>query len=143
MFVERTNEEIAVFLRQRVEEPILFDFCSSDLMAYLSYPYAKEFIKPDVTEEQWNAALPTTALPRDEAGLRAAIREYLPFAFDKCDNERGLSAIRSIQHFEAWVWLLGDEEAIAFLANSDNYEPYGRPMLQYLDNRYSADKAAA
>ena len=33
----------------------------------------------------------------------------MTFAWDKANNERNLSAGRSINHFEVWLWLLGDE----------------------------------
>ncbi len=70
--------------------------------------------------------------PREltEANVIADIREYLPFAFDKAINHRGLSAGRSVNKMSAWVWLLGNEELTNFIQNNANYRNYGVPILK-------------
>ena len=64
------------------------------------------------------------------------MKDYTPFAWEKCHGQRGLSAIRSIDHFKGWCWLLEDDEALAFISNDDNYSQYGALMLAYLCERY-------
>ena len=33
------------------------------------------------------------------------IKEYLPFTWEKANNCRGLSAMRSMQHFRNWFYM--------------------------------------
>lgn len=129
---ERTDAEIIARIRDLATEDF-FGFERGDLMVRLPFAVAmaEAFLKPDAPEADWPLA------SRDAEALRVEIRDYLPFAREKCDDERGLSAMRSVNHFRAWTWLLGDDEAVAFLSDEDNYAPYGRPMLDYLTARFA------
>jgi hypothetical protein len=50
----------------------------------------------------------------------------MDFAWDKANNGRGISANRSIAHYQAWLWLLGVEWCDTLM---DDYEFYGKPQL--------------
>lgn len=125
----RTFEEI----NNRIKEVAPDDFLGvirSDLIAFLPWHYAKEYLSTEgddpVTPEKWGEAYEAY----DEPTVRAKILDYLPFAWGKANDCRGISANRSIDHFLAWSWLL-DEEFYTNLQNSyDNgYELYGKPQL--------------
>lgn len=92
-----------------------------DLLEALSFENAKQFLKDDVTKEQWEEAAREFKPP-----LEAAC-DYMDFAWNKANNCRGISASRSVQHFESWLWLAG---ADGFDAVSDSeYQFYGKPCL--------------
>lgn len=131
----RTDEELLLHILALRSNVVMFDFESPDLIGYLSFEQAKQFFRTDagVTPETW------IQYPRDTDSVRKELIDYLGFAWEKCRNERGLSAMRSIQHFRAWTWILGDAEAYAFICDDANYAPYGRPMLEYLTIRYTKE----
>lgn len=62
--------------------------------------------------------------PFTDAGLIEHMRDYLAFAFEKAIDHRGLSAIRSVQKFRAWLWVLGVE------LDTSDYPSYGVPILK-------------
>jgi len=106
-----------------------FSFEIVDLAVYLPYDVAKTVVEIGATPEVWAKPEPT---PRER------ILHYLPFAWEKCCNERGLSAFRSLAHMRAWLWLDGQDE---FLAENDlfNYSKYGRPQLAAISKLYEYD----
>lgn len=115
--VARTGEEILERI-ENLDDP--FGFKLSTLLPYLSFEHAQPFLKEDVTEDDWPEA--------HDDPVREAYG-YLDFAWDKADNERGISASRSVDRLEEWLWLSGmDEELEEFQAAP--YEPYGKPKLK-------------
>jgi hypothetical protein len=117
MSVKRTSAEIKARY-QEVSQHFL-DFQGSDLLPYMDYADAKPFLKDGVTEEQLIEA-------RDDGGPLKAALDYLPFAWEKANNCRGLSAGRSVDHLKAWLWLAGYDIDADFDAR---YEYYGKPIL--------------
>lgn len=113
-----------------------FGFQRSDMMVHLPWDLAKQFLKepidPSHTAETW------TQLPLTEEGLKKTMLEYMPFAWDKANNFRGLSAGRSINHYEAWIWMLGDEDVPAF-QNLGDYQFYGKDKLVAICEHYGWD----
>lgn len=107
-----------------------FGFIQSDLVSYLSYEAAKPFLKDGVTPDQWDPP------PRDAESIKGAIAEYMPFAWEKANNCRGLSAGRSLNHMQAWLWMLR-EEAVAVAI--DDYSLYGKPQLRAICERFGID----
>jgi len=67
------------------------------------------------------------------------MKNYFEFAVEKAIDERGISASRSIAHYETWIWLLGDDEFLNEIKNT-KYEPYGMPMLIKIGEWYGFDK---
>lgn len=113
----RTQDEIV----ERIKG-VQFDFMGTitgDLVEALDFEHARQFLKPDVTEADWHE-------PADDEKVRAVAIDYLTFAFGKAEDHRGLSANRSVEHFETWLWLLGrlpdDWDDI-------EYAQYGVPKL--------------
>lgn len=91
----------------------------SDLLHYLPFEDAQEFLKSGTTKEEWDARELTT--PMQEATA------YIPFAWDKANNYRGLSAGRSLDHLKSWLWLAGYGDLVD--ARFDNYNYYGKSQL--------------
>jgi hypothetical protein len=65
------------------------------------------------------------------------MRDYMEFAWGKADDHRGLSAMRSVEKFKAWVWLLGNDKLVEFCEDDDHYAYYGAPVLQRICQEYS------
>lgn len=126
-------------IKQKINEGFENDFLGfgiSDIIYALSFEDAVEYLTEDfkskeTAKEEWEA----DSYKTDEA-VKKAMLDYLPFAWEKCRDERGLSADRSIQHFIAWAWLIDDEfcNEIERMYN-ENYSPYGRPILEYIGER--------
>lgn len=115
----RTQEEIVQIVR--ADDDDIFGFAKSILVPYLDFEHAREFLKPDVTAEQWKQ------LPQDRQKILANIREYMEFAWGKVEDHRGLSAGRSVDKLTAWAWLLDDD--VAKRMNEADYAQYGAPKL--------------
>lgn len=119
----RTIQDILNRIKE-VEDDDFFGAIRSDLVDFLPFNEAKSFLKEDVTEDQWKPK----ELSREQ--VMKEIIDYLPFAWDKANNCRGLSAGRSIDHMEAYAWLLGDKEFDGL--GAIEYEHYGKEKLIYM-----------
>ena len=111
----RTKEEII----KRIEERRSVDFFSFEWPYYLNlltYEEAKPFLDPDCDGKDWEVKT------LDE--IKQDAIEYMPFAWEKANNCRGISAWRSISHYIAWLWLLGED-----FDDIGDYEFYGKPQL--------------
>lgn len=127
----KTDQEILDRIKE-IEDDDFFGFQSSDLIGFLSYDAAKPFLEEGVTAEAWNADRQT---PTREAVIEK-ILSYMPFAWEKANDCRGLSAGRSIEHMKAWLWMLGDELHAKL---DDIYEFYGKPCLRVICEKYGWD----
>jgi len=75
-------------------------------------------------------------LEEQSEALEVAIRGYMEFAWDKANNRRGISAMRSLAHMSAWLWIDGKDE-LALSINEYNY--YGKPQLVEICEVYGID----
>ena len=128
-FDMRTQEEILQKI-ESLKDDDFFGFKTSDLIEYLNFENAKPFLKDGVTPEQWHQAI-----GQREYILKVML-DYMPFAWDKANYCRGLSAMRSLEHFSIWVWLLGDESKFGDLLE---YEHYGKEHLIAICDNYGWD----
>lgn len=124
-YTPRSNEEILAEFDRRSKDVLLFDFGMEELIFRLPIELARPHFNDDVNEEEFRSEQ-KSMLYHD---IIAEMRDYMVFAWDKANDERGLSAMRSVQRFTAWLWLLGDKETFAFANDDDNYASYGRPIL--------------
>ncbi len=131
--IERTDAEIIARM-EAVKANDFFGTISGDLMEYLGYEAAKPFLKEGVTLEQFTEA--GLGKPRDRDSIVGQIKQYMGFAWDKANNCRGLSAGRSLNHMQAWLWMLGEDAAADAL---DHYTLYGKPQLRAICERYGID----
>lgn len=102
----------------------------ADLISYLPYELAQEFT--DLDEAGFNKV--KTLYNREN--IIKELVDYLSFAFEKAENQRGLSANRSIAHFENWLFVLEDQELYDFTSNHENYREYGLPILMKIKEKY-------
>ena len=120
----------------RKEEKEVFSF-AEDLLEFVTFEAAKEFIEPKLLKdyesgkEKWTFTKPT------RANILKKIRDYMEFALGKAEDHRGLSAERSIEHFKHWVWLLGDKDYKTI--DWENYTNYGTPILKQICEVYEID----
>ena len=119
----------------------VFGLSLSDLVSALPFNDAKEYLKEEflakpAAEEEWESSRIKT-----EEDVKAKMLDYLPFAWGKAKDQRGLSADRSIRHFAAWAWLIDDEfyEKIEDMYDN-NYFPYGEPILEYISEKLGFEK---
>ena len=127
--MKRTQEEILNRLRNSDD---FFGTQQGDLLEYLEFEHAKEFLKPEYVEkvesgeEKWEVR----ADPKKE------ILEYLDFAYEKAEGQRGLSAGRSMLHFKSWIWLDDEDFYKKVIDKIDNYSDYGIPALDEISKHY-------
>lgn len=135
----RTIEEIRTRLEEALDDPHdMFGAKAERLIAALPFEEAVSAgLNPSIDEEEWAKRATLT-----EDSILAAFVDYLPFAMGKADDHRGLSAARSIQHMEAFVFLLGDDADVNDFADM-NYVPYGVPMLKWMADRFEASEVWA
>lgn len=115
-----------------------FGFATGDLVYALPYEAAKDYLEEDfIAKENAKEEYEKQATLTDEAVIGKII-DYIPFAQEKIDCERGLSADRSCQHFITWFWLI-DEAFSKMLRNLYvyHYAPYGQPLLDEVKNYIS------
>jgi hypothetical protein len=118
----RTQEELVAKIREEMKK--FLGFGAEVLLPYLDYAHAKEFIKPEITEEKWNE----NPIDTSEEQARKDMADYMKFAWDKVADHRGISANRSVDKMEAWAWLLGRDDVVAAMDEAP-YENYGAPKL--------------
>ena len=123
---KRTQDEILARIKE-LEPNDFFGHQCSDLAQFLTFENAKPWLKEGVTSEQWQQLTDPVK----------CIRDYMNFAWGKANDCRGLSASRSIQHMQAWVWLDGKDELADRL--EDVYEFYGKPCLVLVCQEYGID----
>lgn len=112
----KSQDEIVARVEARKGEDV-FGFEVSMYIPFLDYAHAKPYLNDDVTSEQWKKESKT---PREK------MVDYMPFAWEKANDGRGISAWRSLAHCVAWLWLDGDTEIWPTL---EDYEFYGKPQL--------------
>ena len=119
----------------------VFGLAFNDLVEALPFADAKgylkdEFLMKDSAEAEWESSRIKT-----DDDVKARMLDYLPFAWEKAEDQRGLSADRSIRHFAAWAWLIDNEfyEKIEDMYNN-NYFPYGEPILAYISEKLGFEK---
>lgn len=120
----RTQEEIMARI-EKVRGSDFFGYQRRDLIGALTFENAKPWLEDDVTADQW----------QQNTDPLKNILDYLPFAWNKANNCRGLSAARSLDHMAAWLWLLGDDD-VSWI---DEYDFYGKPHLVTISERFGFD----
>lgn len=126
---KRTQQEIA----DRVEKVIgedLFGFKSEVLIPYLEFDRAKVYLNDGVTAAEW------ARITSDVDAAPAEGAEYFQFAVAKCEDERGISANRSVMKLAEWAWLDGQDDLAEQMEDDDNYGWYGRTALEMYAAHY-------
>ena len=121
----RTQEEILKRIERRKKHDF-FNFETPYYIYALTYENAQKYLKPEFDGKDWK--------PSVEEDTRKEAIEYMPFAWEKANNCRGVSASRSISHYIAWLWLLGEN-----FDDIEDYEYYGKPQLIRICEHFGLD----
>lgn len=126
----RTQDEILKrFTAHRNTVEDLFGFRQEALLEAMTLETAERtgVLKEDFDRSKWT-----------EPNVESTAREYLLFAIGKAVNHRGLSAGRSIEKLEEWLWVLGDEATLNAFVDAA-YPQYGAPKLEVLVQAWSVE----
>lgn len=127
-FTGRTGDEVLARINARKDGDV-FGFEWPIYLEVLTFEQARPFLKADATGADWPA-------PKGLAQIREDAIKYMEFAWEKANNCRGISANRSISHYQAWLWLLGEDWGDKLM---DNYEFYGKPQLERVCQFFGLD----
>lgn len=123
----RTDDEIIErikFVKESGRDWLWFE--TSDLVVCLPFEKAEPFLKPGAVDEgSW------TQQDRSRDAVLSVMQKYMPFAWEKANGFRGISAGRSMSHYMAWTWLAGDD-----LGDLTEYEFYGKDNLRRICDHY-------
>jgi hypothetical protein len=137
-FKLRTQEEISQKIEEYAKEPNLFDFRPEVLVQHLEWDLAKKCLtdeyvaKVEKGEEKYEYITDIKVVVKD-------FLDYMVFAWGKAEDERGLSATRSIQKLSAWLWLLNRDDLVSVITDDDLYNPYGSPALIEVCNQIGVE----
>lgn len=127
----RTDEQIVARIKEI--EAAGLDWLGTertDLLIRLPFSAAKPFLNDEAKEDEW------TQQPRDRDSVLEEAFDYMPFAWDKARNCRGISAGRSLNHFSAWMWLIGED-----FGDLNTYQHYGKDHLKAICDRFGWDSS--
>lgn len=130
--MNRTQEEIVA----RINERKAHDYLGFEIpyyMEFLDWGHVQSFLKDghDLTKDEWLKGCDERKAPEE------AIKDYMPFAFEKANGCRGISAARSLAHMVAWLWLAGENELAE--STDGDYEHYGKEKLIKICEHYKLD----
>lgn len=125
---KRTEEQILARLEE-VKGQDFFGFKTEVLVLFLTFENVKPYLNDDVTEEKWEEIRPK-GTPAEQGA------EYLPFAIGKIEDERGISANRSVQKFAEWAWLDGQDDLAEQIDDEANYGWYGDQAVRLYADHY-------
>lgn len=124
----RTQDEIVARIKERGKED-LCGFEVNELKLFLDYEHVKSYLKEGVTD--WE--------PR--VYFAQVMLSYMEFAWGKANNCRGISACRSIMHYQAWLWLAEEDDLLAWVDKEfeSNYQHYGKEILVHICDHFGWD----
>lgn len=131
----RTQSEMITYAN-RNEHPLFGgQFVAEVLLSYLEFDtlkglgWLKEGVKKDDLYDCESYMGPPVVNE-----VKKDMLDYLPFAIEKAEDERGLSSVRSLIKIKAWLWLLGDNEMVN---EADNATGYGLDFLESVQEKYN------
>lgn len=113
----KTQKEIIDKIKKEKNND-LFGTIKNDLMIFLDL----ENIKPFLDDENKLKIYKKCKMENTVINIIKKMKDYLDFAFDKAETQRGLSANRSMDHYHTWIWLLNEEKRFGDIRK---YEDYG------------------
>lgn len=134
----KSQDEIKDKFADIQKSELYFNFKGEVLMDYASYENIKAYLKEEYIkkiesgEAKWEAITSIEECAQD-------FLDYMNFAWGKAEDERGISASRSIQKLGMWLWLMSREDLAEIIANDDLYNPYGAPALIEVCNQMGID----
>lgn len=139
----RTTDEILKKIDEGFKNDF-FGFGVSDIIMALPFDCAKQFLEEEFLNKPEAEEIYEKDRLKTKKDVLDRMEDYLPFAYDKAEDKRGLSADRSIQHYIAWAWLI-DDEFYKWLENEyeTNYHSYGLHILRKVENWINEQKVKA
>jgi len=130
----RTQEEIIERIKE-AQSRDMFGFEWHEYINALTKESAKKLkgiaMKEDADLSDWKQSLKT------DEDIIIQCKEYMSFAWEKANNCRGISAGRSLMHYKAWLWMLGENK----FENIDQYNYYGKDHLVRICEYFEIDSA--
>lgn len=124
----RPHDEIVEKYKDVKAEESFFDFRPEVLIQFLTFESAKPFFKPEYVAEVEAGTKEWTYVDTIEEAAQDFL-DYMNFAWGKAEDERGISASRSIQKLSMWLWIMGREDLADIIHKDSLYNPYGAPAL--------------
>jgi len=137
-FVLKTQDEIYQRLKKTSSGFMAMDFRPEVLINHLNYDLAKEFLNDEYKEKVDKGEIKSEYVS-DIKEIVQDFLDYMVFAWGKAEDERGISAGRSLQKLGAWLWLLNREDLETIINDDDLYNPYGSPALIEVCNQLGVE----
>ncbi len=119
----RTQEEILNRIRETAKDD-MFGFEWQEYLRALTAETAEK-LRGDLLKKDADLSDQEMFDLGSDDAIRKQCIEYMSFAWEKANNGRGISAGRSLSHYRAWMWLLGEDG----WDDIDQYEHYGKDNL--------------
>jgi hypothetical protein len=123
----RSPKEVFARIKE-AENSDYLGFAKEVLMDYADFGDVKHLFKDDYVKEIESG----TSQWKQISDLRECAQEfldYMNFAWGKAEDQRGISASRSVQKLGEWLWLMNREDLYDEISRDDLYNPYGAPAL--------------
>ena len=118
-FKPRTQKEIIDFNKKMSNE---FMWFSNEELQYLEWETCVKYgIEKKIKEEYRGDNFPTA--PYTKEHVIEQMKDYVEFAVEKWEGQRGLSVQRANHHFHTWCWLLGEEYFDKYITNGNQNLP--------------------
>lgn len=124
----RSQDELSKKFDELRKTVRFIDFRPEVLINYLSFENAKPHLKEEYVKEveagtkQWEQITSIEKCAED-------FLNYMKFAWGKAEDERAISASRSIQKLGMWLWIMNRDDLRRTIEDDDLYNPYGAPAL--------------
>ena len=128
---KRTQEEILKRI-ENIKGQDFFGLQTEKLSDFLEWENAKQFYKDEFVKKVDSGEEKKPKIP----DVKQTIIDYIPFAFEKAICEFGLSACRSMDYFQSWIWLDDPEFFDEIEILMTNYTDYGLPALNKIKEKY-------
>ena len=137
----RKKKEVLERFKKGLEEDkigIWYEFNGKLLVPYLPFEYLRnDFFKEEVSDKEIRDFMEDI----NKDSIMKEMKEYLSFAWEKCNNERGISANRSIEHFIEWIWLIDEVFSNKIYKEyNENYHSYGANILEMVEDYLREDE---
>ena len=131
-----TQKEVVERYKNIIESDktgLMYEFSGKMLFPYLSFEYLRSKANKEATDKEIKDFM---EILTKEKILKEAT-DYLKFAWEKCNNERGISSNRSIYHYIEWFWLMGEYDFSTKIQNEfdGNYHSYGAHILKMIETK--------
>ena len=121
----RTEAEIL----KRMENDGMFGDATSVLVHYLPWGKAKQFYTDKYVKKVDSGKEKKPKRITDIFETAQDFLDYMVFGWMKALDERGLSAIRTVNKLGHWLWLMNRNDLRQIVDDDELYNPYGAPAL--------------